>query len=333
MKALEARGLDPGQLAWIRNYLELRLEAFKRMIRQHVERELGAGRTDQGTGSRRRGPRREAAVRADARRDRPDEERVVRAPGAARSRTRSRCASARSTERLTRGARRRKSASSTAGCRWRSSSSGAHARSRSSSRICDVSDSGPRTPRRFMLQLVWSLQECFSRGPAVPCSCRRSPRSHAAPFQHVSGRARRSSGPCKGTGGRTTAGPISALRVQPVREDELESSLDRKTTILMLGDAQQLQSDPQAWALRLIRERVKGIIWLNPEGQWGRGIGDSVIAQPAATSFECRRSHSVGETVDSPCITGWRRGSQLRRSASIGRSIKSATGEFPAAHA
>src|SRR5437867_9583069 len=40
MKLLEARGLDPGQLARIRNYLELRLEAFKRMIRQHVEREL-----------------------------------------------------------------------------------------------------------------------------------------------------------------------------------------------------------------------------------------------------------------------------------------------------
>src|SRR5947207_9190630 len=40
MKLLEARGLDPGQLARVRNYLELRLEAFKRMIRQHVEREL-----------------------------------------------------------------------------------------------------------------------------------------------------------------------------------------------------------------------------------------------------------------------------------------------------
>src|SRR5437899_114516 len=40
MEMLEARGLDPGQLARIRNYLELRLEAFKRMIRQHVEREL-----------------------------------------------------------------------------------------------------------------------------------------------------------------------------------------------------------------------------------------------------------------------------------------------------
>src|SRR2546426_3122568 len=40
LKMLEAKGLDPGQLARIRNYLELRLEAFRRMIRQHVDREL-----------------------------------------------------------------------------------------------------------------------------------------------------------------------------------------------------------------------------------------------------------------------------------------------------
>src|SRR5229473_1753125 len=40
MQLLEAKGLDPGMLARIRNYLDLRLEAFRRMIRQHVEREL-----------------------------------------------------------------------------------------------------------------------------------------------------------------------------------------------------------------------------------------------------------------------------------------------------
>src|SRR4029077_20311494 len=40
MQLLEAKGMDPGMLARIRNYLELRLEAFRRMIRQHVQREL-----------------------------------------------------------------------------------------------------------------------------------------------------------------------------------------------------------------------------------------------------------------------------------------------------
>src|SRR5262249_61236367 len=52
MRLLEERGLDPGQLARIRNYLELRLEAFRRMVRQHVERELER---------RGRGPGQEAA--------------------------------------------------------------------------------------------------------------------------------------------------------------------------------------------------------------------------------------------------------------------------------
>src|SRR5215468_3578471 len=40
MQMLEAQGMDPGVLARIRNYFDLRLEAFRRMIRQHVEREL-----------------------------------------------------------------------------------------------------------------------------------------------------------------------------------------------------------------------------------------------------------------------------------------------------
>ena len=40
--------------------------------------------------------------------------------------------------------------------------------------ICDVSDS-VRNASRFMLQLVWSLQECFCRCGST-CSSRRSPR-------------------------------------------------------------------------------------------------------------------------------------------------------------
>ena len=54
MQALEAQGLDPGQLARIRNYLELRLEAFRRMIRQHVERELERRAYGQARSSRAR---------------------------------------------------------------------------------------------------------------------------------------------------------------------------------------------------------------------------------------------------------------------------------------
>src|SRR4026208_2331417 len=53
MQLLEAKGLDPGMLARIRNYLDLRLEAFRRMIRQHVERELERRAFRPGEGQRR----------------------------------------------------------------------------------------------------------------------------------------------------------------------------------------------------------------------------------------------------------------------------------------
>ena len=41
-------------LARIRNYLDLRLEAFRKMIRQHVERELERRAYRAGSGSRAR---------------------------------------------------------------------------------------------------------------------------------------------------------------------------------------------------------------------------------------------------------------------------------------
>src|SRR5260370_21263154 len=40
MQLLESKGLDPGMIARIRNYLDLRLDAFLRMIRQHGEPDL-----------------------------------------------------------------------------------------------------------------------------------------------------------------------------------------------------------------------------------------------------------------------------------------------------
>jgi uncharacterized protein with von Willebrand factor type A (vWA) domain len=80
---------------------------------------------------------------------------------------------------------------------------------------------------------------------------------------------------------------------------------------MILGDARNNYNDPQAWALRMIRERVKGIIWLNPEGQWGWGIGDSVmpVYAPACDLVrECRTIGQLGEVVDNLVHHWWRRG-------------------------
>ena len=93
----------------------------------------------------------------------------------------------------------------------------------------------------------------------------------------------------------------------------IDYPLDRKTTLLILGDARNNYNDPQAWALRLMRERVKGIIWLNLEGQWG--VGDSVMplyAPHCDLVRECRTLTQLAEVVDGLIQGWWRRRGAVR---------------------
>jgi hypothetical protein len=302
MKMLEAKGLDPGQLARIRNYLELRLEAFNRMIRQHVEREL-----------ERRAWRQGERLQREMLADKPlfaltaDEvaqmktvvarlARKIKDALALRQREEDRGRI--DTRRTIRHSLQYDGIPMEVMLRRR------HRDKPKLITICDVSDS-VRNASRFMLQLVWSLQECFSRV-----------RSHVfvSEIAEVT----------QAFGTYPVERAIEwALKAAPVdyhcRSDfgyafsqfarrELDS-LDRRTTVLVLGDARNNYNDPQAWALRQIRERVKGIIWLNPEGQWGWGVGDSVMPlyAPACDLVrECRTIGQLGEVVDTLVHHWWR---------------------------
>ena len=304
MQALEAKGLDPGQLARIRNYLELRLEAFRRMIRQHVQREL-----------ERRAYRAGEQLTREVLSEKPlfaltpDEVAQMKSVVAKLARRiKDALALRQRQEQKGRIDSRRTIRKSLqyGGIPMEIYLKRRHREKPRLITICDVSDS-VRNASRFMLQLVWSLQECFSR---------------VRSYVFVSEIAEVTQG--------FNDYPVEraiewALKGAPVdyhcRSDfgyafsrfantELDS-LDKKTTILMLGDARNNYNDPQAWALRLIRDRVKGIIWLNPEGQWGWGIGDSVMPlyAPACDIVrECRTIAQLGEVVDNLVHQWWRRG-------------------------
>jgi uncharacterized protein with von Willebrand factor type A (vWA) domain len=304
MRALEARGLDPGQLARIRNYLDLRLEAFRRMIRQHVERELERRAYRQGERLTR-----EVLTEKPLFALTPDEVAQMKAVVArlARKIKDALALRQRQEERGRLDSRRtiRKS------LQYGGIPMEVVLRRRRRERprlitICDVSDS-VRNASRFMLQLVWSLQECFSRVRSyvfVSEIAEVTQAFNTYPVEKAIEWALRSSPVdyhCRSDFG---------YAFSRFCRTELES-LDRKTTILILGDARNNYNDPQAWALRLIRERVKGIIWLNPEGQWGWGIGDSVMPLyvPACDVVrECRTIAQLGEVVDNLVHHWWRRG-------------------------
>jgi uncharacterized protein with von Willebrand factor type A (vWA) domain len=172
MQMLEAKGMDPGMLARIRNYLDLRLEAFRKMIRQHVEREL-----------ERRAYRAGERLTREVLTDKPlfalspDEVAQMRRwslGSRARSRTRSRCASARRRRAGSTPGGPSARACSTAASPWRYASAGAIARSPSWS-PCATS------PTRCAMRRASCSSSCGACRSASPasgptCSSRRSPR-------------------------------------------------------------------------------------------------------------------------------------------------------------
>jgi hypothetical protein len=57
---------------------------------------------------------------------------------------------------------------------------------------------------------------------------------------------------------------------------EVERNLNRRTTIVVLGDARNNQAPSQAQALKTMFEQVDKIIWLNPERETMWNTGDSI---------------------------------------------------------
>lgn len=68
-----------------------------------------------------------------------------------------------------------------------------------------------------------------------------------------------------------------------------ESRIDRRTTIIILGDGRSNYGDPRLDLFRDFAGRAKRIIWLNPEGRPLWGTGDSVI--PRYEPFCAQMSH------------------------------------------
>ncbi|HEY3066108.1 MAG TPA: VWA domain-containing protein [Methylomirabilota bacterium] len=304
LRLLEAQGLDPGALARLRNYLELRLEAFRRMIRQHVEREL-----------ERRAYREGEKLTREVLADKPlfaltaDEVAQMRTVVARLARKiKDALALRQRQEQKGRIDSRRTIRKSLqyGGIPMEVMLRRRHREKPKLVTICDVSDS-VRNASRFMLQLVWSLQECFSRVRSYAFVSEIAEVTQAFNTYPVE----------RAIEWALKAAPIDyhcrsdfGYAFSRFVRTELDS-LDRKTTILVLGDARNNYNDPQAWTLRLLRERVKGIIWLNPEGQWGWGIGDSVMPLYAPSCDivrECRTIGQLGEVVDNLVHHWWRRG-------------------------
>lgn len=135
--------------------------------------------------------------------------------------------------------------------------------------ICDVSGSVAQYVR-FLLLLLYSLADAVPDIHAFAFSHRLKPVDDILAdneFEAAMAKIIRELGM-----GSTDYGQAwSDLKV------EHESIIDRRTTVIVLGDGRSNYGDPRADLFRDFAQRAKSMIWLNPEGRALWGTGDSAI--------------------------------------------------------
>lgn len=162
--------------------------------------------------------------------------------------------------------------------------------------LCDVSDS-VRNVARFMLQFVYCLQDLYAR---------------VRSFVFVSeiGEATRLFADCsigeaidqtlKGSVVNVFAHSDFGRAFSDFHGRHLDV-LDKRTTVLVLGDARSNYNAPREWALEEMRRRAKRIIWLNPESRLTWGLGDSEMDRylpHCDVAEECRNLKQLCRVID-----------------------------------
>jgi uncharacterized protein with von Willebrand factor type A (vWA) domain len=162
--------------------------------------------------------------------------------------------------------------------------------------MCDVSDS-VRNASRFMLQFVYSLQDLYSRVRSfvfvadvgeVTESFRTNDVKEALDVA------------LKGDIINVYAHSDFGRSFRNFVTDHI-GAVNKRTTVIILGDARNNYNLPHDWCLREIRQRARRVIWLNPESRNTWGFGDSEMERYAIHCDlveECRNLNQLYRVID-----------------------------------
>ena len=133
--------------------------------------------------------------------------------------------------------------------------------------VCDVSGS-VAAAAQFLLLLLYSLREVMSDFHAFAFS------SHLEDVDDLL-QGRPFEAAAAGIMERIGFRPTDYGRTLLDLEDGYLHLIDRRTTLIVLGDARNNQGDPRTASLERVFQRAKRVIWLNPEPRPFWGTGDS----------------------------------------------------------
>ena len=163
--------------------------------------------------------------------------------------------------------------------------------------LCDVSSSVANVSR-FMLQFCYSLQEAFTKIRSFIFVAELGEVTHLFKGADISDSIEQA---LQGGGVVNVYTRSNFGNAFYVFTQNHLSAIDKKTTVLILGDARNNYNDPKEWCLREIHNKAKDVIWLNPENPNAWGFGDSVMNRYtpfADVAEECRNLRQLSNLID-----------------------------------
>ena len=162
--------------------------------------------------------------------------------------------------------------------------------------LCDVSDS-VRNVSRFMLQFVYSIQDLYSKVRSFifvadigdVTKLFEENEVHAAIDLAL-----------RGNFINIYAHSDFGRAFKTFHRDNL-SIINKRTTVIVLGDARNNYNLPHEWVIRDLQQRARQVIWLNPESRLTWGFGDSEMDRYAPYCDlveECRNLNQLYRVID-----------------------------------
>jgi uncharacterized protein len=162
--------------------------------------------------------------------------------------------------------------------------------------LCDISDS-VLNASRFMMQFVYSIQELYSKVRSFVFVADIAEVTHlfkdAALDQAVEAAM-------KGEVINVFEHSNFGRAFRSFHDHHLDS-INRRTTVIIMGDGRNNYNPANEWALREIQTQAKQLLWLNPESQSTWGLGDSEM--PRYVEYcdrveECRNVQQLRQFVE-----------------------------------
>lgn len=162
--------------------------------------------------------------------------------------------------------------------------------------LCDVSDS-VRNVSRFMLQFVYSLQDLYSKVRSFIFVADIGEVTRLFEDLEINDAVDQA---LRGDVINVFAHSDFGRAFKSFHTDHL-SIINRRTTVIVLGDARNNYNLPHEWVMRDIQQRAKQVLWLNPESQNTWGFGDSEMDRygPYCDYVEeCRNLNQLYRVID-----------------------------------